>query len=213
MADPITAIGLVAAILQFIEIGARVASRMSDFSNSVDDIPKTFRHIKINLPLIVDSLRRIKAQAELQGLDKATQDALTGVVDECHREVCSLNDILDRAIPPAGASSWERRRLAIASFAKDKKVKAIEKALETYVRTLTLHQSVQSAGPVVHLAVQPSKPKIHFLLPFDRNSTFVGRVGIFKEIEQKFAVKEGSQPKAALCGLGGIGYVLIVQRI
>lgn len=52
---------------------------------------------------------------------------------------------------------------------------------------------------------QPSSPDPFWLVPFDRNISFVGRNETFTEIDQTFEVKDGSQPKAALCGLGGIG--------
>jgi hypothetical protein len=51
------------------------------------------------------------------------------------------------------------------------------------------------------------KPQYFTLIPFDRNPHFVDREDIFKQIDESFKVKEGSQPKAALFGLGGIGFV------
>lgn len=52
---------------------------------------------------------------------------------------------------------------------------------------------------------RPSSPDPFWIVPFDRNISFVGRNETFTEIDQAFEVKDGSQPRAALCGLGGIG--------
>ncbi|KAL7904569.1 P-loop containing nucleoside triphosphate hydrolase protein [Trichoderma velutinum] len=52
---------------------------------------------------------------------------------------------------------------------------------------------------------QPSSSDPFWLVPFDRNTSFVGRNETFTEINRAFEVKDGSQPRAALCGLGGIG--------
>jgi hypothetical protein len=42
-------------------------------------------------------------------------------------------------------------------------------------------------------------------LPFDRNSTFVGREEILAKLD-RLVIKAGeSQPRVALCGLGGVG--------
>ncbi|KAH7318086.1 P-loop containing nucleoside triphosphate hydrolase protein [Stachybotrys elegans] len=51
----------------------------------------------------------------------------------------------------------------------------------------------------------PPYSQARFLVPFDRNPSFVGRKVIFDAIERELDVPEGTQPKAALCGLGGIG--------
>jgi hypothetical protein len=42
-------------------------------------------------------------------------------------------------------------------------------------------------------------------LPFDRNSTFVGREQIFAKLDGLFIETGESQPRVALCGLGGVG--------
>ncbi|KAL6808471.1 P-loop containing nucleoside triphosphate hydrolase protein [Trichoderma sp. SZMC 28015] len=52
---------------------------------------------------------------------------------------------------------------------------------------------------------RPSSPDPFWIVPFDRNISFVGRNETFTEIDQAFEVKDDSQPRAALCGLGGIG--------
>ncbi len=64
---------------------------------------------------------------------------------ECGREVAALDAILERTLPAPGASTWGRRRMALASFGEDKKVRGIERALESYVTALTLHQSILAA--------------------------------------------------------------------
>ncbi|KAL7939388.1 P-loop containing nucleoside triphosphate hydrolase protein [Trichoderma chlorosporum] len=44
-----------------------------------------------------------------------------------------------------------------------------------------------------------------WFVPFDRNFSFVGRNETFAQIDHIFEFKGGSQPRVALCGLGGIG--------
>jgi len=43
------------------------------------------------------------------------------------------------------------------------------------------------------------------MIPYKRNLRFVGRMDIFDELDEKFALTKDIQPKAALYGLGGVG--------
>ncbi|KAL7945051.1 P-loop containing nucleoside triphosphate hydrolase protein [Trichoderma barbatum] len=52
---------------------------------------------------------------------------------------------------------------------------------------------------------QPPHSGPFWLVPFDRNSSFVGRNETFTEIDEAFKAQDGYQPAVALCGLGGIG--------
>jgi hypothetical protein len=59
MAEALAVVGIVSSIIQVVEFSAKVADRLNDFASSVGEIPKAFRHIQTELPLIIDSLRRI----------------------------------------------------------------------------------------------------------------------------------------------------------
>ncbi|KAH8126039.1 P-loop containing nucleoside triphosphate hydrolase protein [Trichoderma asperelloides] len=94
---------------------------------------------------------------------------------------------------------------AIKSLTYDKKIEEIAESLESYTKTLIFHQVIDNFNNLKVEQQPPPYPDPLWLVPFDRNPSFVGRDGIFEEIDQAFAVQGGSQPKAALCGLGGIG--------
>ena len=207
MAEAIAVISIVSSIVQIVEFSAKVAKRLDDFASAVEAIPKAFRHIKTELPLITDSLRRIQDQDTAGNLDKATEEALQPVIKDCLREIKRLEKILDKTVPSAGASSWERRKKALQSLGKDKDVAEIAESLSRYVRVLTLHQAIEGSKPETQIPppYEPEKPKCFSLIPFDRNSHFVDRDDVFRQIDASFKVKEGSQSKAALFGLGGIG--------
>ncbi|KAK4463265.1 P-loop containing nucleoside triphosphate hydrolase protein [Cladorrhinum samala] len=196
--DPLTALSLAAAILQFVEAGSKIVKRLSEFTADLDDIPRSFRQVRTELPLIIDGLRRINEQVEAGLVESSTEAALLPVVRECLQSAIELNNLLDRIIPPATASSWERRKKAIASLSKDKKVDELARALEKYVRILTFHQ--------VTSAPAKTSRACFWFVPFDRNPAFVGRDAVFQAVDQAFNVRTvGSQPKVSLCGLGGIG--------
>ena len=106
MAEALALVGLVSAIVQFIEFGTEIASRLHEFH--VSDVPKTFRDIKTELPLLLDTLQRTKEQAEAGLVSKSTQQALLPVVEGCRSQVELLNDTLVKALPMPGDDSWKR---------------------------------------------------------------------------------------------------------
>lgn len=80
-----TAIALASAsaIVQLIDFGSKIIYRLSDFSADVQEVPKTFRQIKTQLPLIIDTLEQIKVQADAHQVSETTAKALKPVLDEC----------------------------------------------------------------------------------------------------------------------------------
>ncbi|KPM40141.1 hypothetical protein AK830_g6443 [Neonectria ditissima] len=201
--DPVTAVGLVAAIAQLIEIGNKVTERLIDFTLEGDP-PRAFKQIKTVLPLIVDGLQRMQGPISAGHIAAQTQTALHTVVQSCLSETQELTIILDKALPSHEASSWERRKKAIASLKYDKKIEKIADAINGYINILTFYRVVDISQNL-NVENPPAYQKAFWLVPFDRNVSFVGRDAIFDEIERELRVEEGVQPKAALCGLGGIG--------
>jgi hypothetical protein len=56
--EPVAVIGLVSAIAQFVDFGDKVVRRLNDFRQSINEVPKAFRKINNQLPLVIDTLRR-----------------------------------------------------------------------------------------------------------------------------------------------------------
>jgi hypothetical protein len=48
-------------------------------------------------------------------------------------------------------------------------------------------------------------------MPFGRNPHFVGRDDVFRKLTDCLTRRADYQPRVALCGLGGIGYVSILR--
>jgi hypothetical protein len=210
MAEALAVVGIVSSIIQVVEFSTKVAERLNDFASTVGEVPRAFRHIQTELPLIIDSLRRIKNQAESGSVESTTTTAVWPVLKDCQREITRLQNILDKTVPSVGDSSWERRKKAFLSLGKDKEVEEIADSLSRYVRVLTLHQTLEGSKPDLQVPpkCEPARPRYFTLVPFDRNAHFVNREDVFKQIEDSFKVRKGSQPKAALFGLGGIGWAV-----
>ncbi|KAF4341503.1 short-chain dehydrogenase [Fusarium beomiforme] len=207
--DPVTGIGLAAAVIQLIEVCVKITKRLVEFSaaNLENGPPKSFSQIMTTLPLITQGLQNL--HDNLNHVSTQTQNSLCPVIEKCLSDVQELNRIIDKALPSTGASRWERKKKALVSFRYDKKVEQISRAIDKYLEALSFHQlsGIPQSYPSQISAAESSlaQEKTHWLVPFDRNPSFVNRKGIFEEIEKAFTVQEGVQPKAALHGLGGIG--------
>jgi hypothetical protein len=195
MAEALAIIGLVSAIVQFVDFGSKIVERLQDFYSSVNEVPKAFRDVKVELPLLLNTLKRTQAQAESGALSKETQEALLPVVEGCRSQVELLDSSLVKSLPKLGDSSLRRGMTAFLSVGQEKKVEQITTTLRKYVQTLTYHE----ATGATRLAIQPSKPC--FIMPFDRDLNFVGREDILQEIESRFK----NQRRVALAGIGGVG--------
>jgi hypothetical protein len=195
MAEALALVSLVSAIVQFVDFGTKVLGRLNDFEAAVHDVPKAFRDIKTELPLLLDTLKRTKSQAEGGQVTKDTQRALIPVVDGCRSQVELLEITLCKILPATGERSWKRGMKAFLSISQEKKIQQITTTLRNYVQTLTYHQATSFT------ALSPKTKKPSFMVPFERDLKFVGRTEIITQIGQKLKI----QRRVALAGIGGVG--------
>jgi hypothetical protein len=216
MAEALAAVGLASAIVQFVDFGIKVVKRLSEFSVDLNDVPRTFREINSQLPLIINLLRQTKAQADAQGLSEDTAKALKIVVARCSVKVKELEKILNKAVPTNQDSTWKRRAKAITSLRHDKTVADIQASLERNLRLLTGYQTFNTASLFTNLPEGPAAPpaqtvtqaaevKPCFMVRFEQDPTFVGREDEIREINARF---EQQQHRVVLSGIGGVGYVV-----
>jgi len=145
MAEFLAIVGLVSSIVQFVDFSSKIVHRLNEFHSSFDEVPKSFRDVKIELPLLVDTLERTKRQAEDGCFSKNTQEAIRGVVKGCQSQVERLDGILEETLPTKGDSSWRRGKKALSSIGQEKKVQQITTTFRNYVQTLTYHQATGSS--------------------------------------------------------------------
>jgi hypothetical protein len=211
MAEALAIVGLISAILQFVDFGGKIVERLNEFNFDVHEVPKTFQTVKVQLPLLIDTLHRTQQQASAGHVSMRTATALKPLIDACCTEIKALQSILDKTIPPQRSSSWQRRLLALKSLTHDKDVERSVSKLEAHIRLLTFYQTTNnsdsgnklSALEQTQSAASQQPRKRIFKVPFARDRTFVGRRDILNIIDQKL---NASQRRAVLSGIGGVGY-------
>jgi N-terminal domain on NACHT_NTPase and P-loop NTPases len=203
-------IGLVSAIFNFVEFGNKVVDRLNDFKQSINEVPRTFRNFNDQLPLLIDTLKRTRIQADAGHVAEATAKALIPVVDGCLERVERLEGILVKAIPSKNDSTLSRRIKALSSLAHDRTVQQIISELESYVNLLIYQQATScsdlSGRLVLRGASQPlelnTEVKREPYFKFEQDENFTGREDIIKEIDVRLM---GRQHRVALAGIGGVG--------
>lgn len=124
-----------------------------------------------------------------------------------------LNLILTKTLPPDGASTWQRRMQAIKSLSHDREIQRINSVLGDHIEALTFHHAAAAANTSVTLALRDSSQKLvdelaasqqkpTFLVPFPRDSMFVGREEVFATFKQHWGT---DTRRIALTGIGGVG--------
>ena len=195
MAEALALVGLVSSIVQFVSFGTTVVTRLHEFQEKTSKTPQVFQDISTRLPLLLNSLKRIEAQANAGQVDVDARQALQPVIEGCLAQVQQLDAILDKVVPLLGDSTWRRGTKALLSVNQENKVQKIGNTLVENIQLLTLHQ-------VSGLRLETTKPiQLLFSVPYERDPKFVGRRAVIDEISQKFKV----QRRVAIAGLGGVG--------
>lgn len=87
MAEALAVLGLISAIVQFIDFSSKVIARIDILRSKNNEAPAVFRDITVQLPLLMVDLRRTKDSVERHEVDLETQSTVLAVVQACHNHV------------------------------------------------------------------------------------------------------------------------------
>ena len=145
MAEALAVVGVVASIVQLVDFGSKVLIRLNEFQSSVGEIPKTFQHIKAELPVLLDTLERTKTAIQTGSVRDETKKALLPAIDGCRTQIELLNIVIGKVLPLSGDSWREKSRKAVSSLRQDGKVRKIRTDLQGYIQTLTYYHAATSS--------------------------------------------------------------------
>jgi hypothetical protein len=201
MAEALATLGLVSSIVQCIDFGTKIIERLDELQLNVDEIPRTFRDLNIQLPLLRDTLTRTKAEAEVGLVDADTERAVLEVVRGCQLQVQLLDETLIKMLSAPADSPWRRGTKDFHNTGQEGDIRKIIHQLQQYQISL-IHYS--TAPYPLSLA---TKPKPLFAVPFAQNSRFTGRQDELKWVDEHFETHH----RLALAGLGGVGYGFLLR--
>lgn len=162
MAEALAVVGIVANIIQLVDFGSRALKRLEEYQSELGDIPEGFRHIKTELPILLDALRQTKAAVDAGSMQDESKKALLPAVEGCAVQIKALDDVIAKALPVLGDSRIRRGRKALRSFRYDAKVEKITAVIRGYIQTLTYHAAA-SLQPLRGMIFPCSKQPIYIL--------------------------------------------------
>ena len=186
--DPVSAVGVAAAVVEFVNLGTKIVKRLKDYSSAASEAPKSLQHISNQLPLLVNALDRLKTDVQVEKFDFDTRCILKGVVAGCKQQAEKLDEIIEKVLNVPGDSRMVKVQKALASLRNDTKVPKIEKSLQTYIQVLTLHQVVEGTA-TSSLNEEDSYFEVHIR----QASPFLPRVRWMQELETSLDAAATSQ--------------------
>jgi N-terminal domain on NACHT_NTPase and P-loop NTPases len=145
MAEALAAVGIVSNIIQLVDFGTKVLHRLNDFQSSLGEIPKSFRHVKAELPILLDTLENTKFAVGNGSISEKTRHALLPVINGCREQIGLLNDMIGRVMP-LESDSWRKKTTkAFSSLRQDAKVAKITAVLKGHIQALTYYHAAASS--------------------------------------------------------------------
>jgi hypothetical protein len=139
-------IGVVAGIIQLAQVGYSVLKRLEEYQSKLGDIPESFRHIRVRLPVMLDALQHTQSAIEIGSIRDESKNALLPAIEGCRAQIKLLDDVVARALPYPSSSRFRRHVSAVKSFKYDAKVDKITAVIHEYSLTLAHHAAAASFG-------------------------------------------------------------------
>ena len=96
MADPITAIGAIASLIQLIDFSAKAIARLCEYRSKGDELPSAFMHINTQLPLLREVLEKSREGINNQSIGLNEVKAIKPCLHGCEQQ----NDHRHRRVEP-----------------------------------------------------------------------------------------------------------------
>lgn len=145
MTEALATVSIVASIIQLVDFGTRVIHRLEEFHSRAGEVPKSFRHVQTELPLLQTTLQQIKGAIEANSVADGTRKALLTVIAGSQEQIAQLDVILSKTLPQINDSLQKRAKKAVLSLHQDAKVESITKILRNYLGILTFYYAAESS--------------------------------------------------------------------
>jgi hypothetical protein len=134
----LAALSVAASILQVIDVGLRVITRLNDFNANANGLPEAFRHISTRLPIFIDALRQTKDG--LENMSDSARAAFRPAIKECLEQIMKLEATMESVLPKLGESGITRGWKALVSVRYDGEVREMERVIRGYMEVMAQHQ-------------------------------------------------------------------------
>lgn len=203
--DPISAIGVAAAVVQFVQFGMQVAKRLNEFNNAnPGEVPRSLQAISTQLPLLLNALNRVKTDSEVNNLNLDTKCILRGVLSGCHVQISEVEAMISEIARSHGDAFKAKIKKVFTSLKYDEKIWEVERNLNTYISVLILHHVVDAT----EVPLMPAEDTF-FDVREPLAANFTHRPRLMKNLDSCFHGASRSQVKnptiVTLAGAKGVG--------
>lgn len=145
MAEALAVVGVVASIIQLVNFSTRVVARLDQLYSDSKEVPKAFRGVRTELPLLSNILEQLKEAIDSTSIADGSKKALVTVVTGCNEQVAQLDAILEKTLPETNDSWRTKGKKAMVSLHHDAKVENITRTLRNYIGILTFYYAAASS--------------------------------------------------------------------
>jgi N-terminal domain on NACHT_NTPase and P-loop NTPases len=110
MAEALAAVGVAASIVQLVDFSSKILHRLDEFRSSVGEVPKSFRHIRAELPVLQDSLRQIKEAIDAGSVEDRTKKTLMPAIQGCQDQIEQLDAVLAKTLPESSTAGGQEAK-------------------------------------------------------------------------------------------------------
>lgn len=142
MAEIIAGASAAASIGQLVVFGKQIYDRLDEYRETMNGFPETFKHVTNRLGVLVEVLDSIERDINSGAMSDSSQRAIFPSVQECGAQIDYLQKIIEKALPPQGATRMKRSLKALGSLKYDAKIDKTSKIIDQYMETLDRHHNM-----------------------------------------------------------------------
>ena len=146
MAEALAVVAVVSSIVGLVDFGSKVLHRLNDFQSSRGEIPKIFKHVKEELPILLETLNQTKLAVEKESIKEETKKAILLVVNSCQTQITLLDGLIGKSLPQEGDSWRKKTSKALSSLRQDSNVAKITATLRMHIQGLTNYRLSASSA-------------------------------------------------------------------
>ena len=104
MAEALAVVSIVANIIQIVDFGSRVLKRLEEYQSKLGEIPEAFRHVKAELPVLLDALQQTRVVIYTGSIRDETKNVLLPDVEGCGVQIKAIDDVITEVLPASDDS-------------------------------------------------------------------------------------------------------------
>ncbi|KHE79372.1 hypothetical protein GE21DRAFT_1276924 [Neurospora crassa] len=149
-------ISIISNVISIIDAVCKVVSACKD----VNGLPDAMREVRVRLPLVEDTLERIKECMKMNG-NKKSLDAMDEVLKACEEKATLLGTIFKADLPPPSSRPSARKRFTTAAImtlhvGKSRKVESLMRGILDDIRLLADNRALDACDNAARHQVRES---------------------------------------------------------